>query len=136
MDLTAADITGAGRLKPLAARNYAEKAEMLQNLNNFYNSKMGADPGVIQHFSGVELAKLLAEEFQIKDYNIVQPYVRLAEQADAQRMAQSLQQQVGMEGQTPSGLTPDDHDEYVDAVPEAPPMEVDPKAPQAIGGAV
>lgn len=123
MDLTSQDITGAGRLKPIAARNFAEKAELLQNLNTFFNSPMGQDPTISVHFSGVQLAKFLAQEFQIKDYSIVQPYVRLAEQADAQRLAQSYQQQVGMEAMTPSGLTPDDHDPSVDEVPMPPPME-------------
>ena len=129
MTLTPQDITGAGRLKPIAARHFAEQAELLQNLNNFFNSKMGSDPAINVHFSGERLAKMLAEVFNIKEYNIVQPYVRLAEQADAQRRAQALQEQVGMEAQTPAGLTPDDHSPDVAPIPEVPPMELNGDGP-------
>lgn len=127
--LTPQDITGAGRLKPVAARHFAEQAELLQNLNNFFNSKMGADPAISVHFSGVQMSKLLAEIFNIKDYNIVQPYVRLSEMADGKRLAQAHDEQVNMEAQTPGGLTPDDHDPDVADVPQPPPMEVDTSVP-------
>lgn len=124
--LTPMDITGSGRLKPIGAQHFAEQAETLQNLNNFFNSKMGSDPAVSVHFSGVQLSKLLAEIFNIQDYNIVQPYVRLSELADGKRLAQAHEQQVGMEAQTPAGLTPDDHDPHVAPVPQAPQV---PQAP-------
>lgn len=127
MTLTPQDITGAGRLKPVAARHFAEQAELLQNLSNFFNSKMGQDPAINVHFSGERVAKMLAQIFNITEYNIVQPYVRLAEQADAQRIAQAHNEQVGMEAGTPAGIHPDDHDPDVDAVPEVPPMEVNPE---------
>jgi hypothetical protein len=132
MTLTPQDITGAGRLKPIAARHFAEQAELLQNLNNFFGSQMGQDPAVNVHFSGVQMSNLLADIFKIKEYNIVQPYVRLAEQADAQRLAQAHQEQVGMESQTPAGLHPDDHDPDVDGVAEAPPMELDGSGPPGV----
>lgn len=107
--ITPQDITGAGKLKPFAARHFAEQAELLQNLNNFFNSHMGADPAVMVHFSTIQISKLMEEIFAIKDYKIVQPYIRLAEAADGQRLAQAHQQQVQMEAQTPAGLHPDDH---------------------------
>jgi hypothetical protein len=123
--LTPQDITGAGRLKPVAARHFAEQAELMQNLNNFYNSKMGADPDILIHFSGLKTAQMLTQVFQIKDFNIFQPYVRVSEHADAARLQNALQQQVGTEAQTPTGLTPDDHDPHVAPVPEVPPMELE-----------
>lgn len=117
MQLTPQDITGAGKIKPFGARHFAEQAELLQNLNNFFNSHMGADPALVVHFSTIKMAKLLEEVFQIKDYKIVQPYVRLAEAADGQRLAQAHQEQVQMEGQTPAGIHPDDHSGPPDAGP-------------------
>jgi hypothetical protein len=129
MTLTPQDITGAGRLKPIAARHFAEQAELLQNLTAFFNSQMGQDPAINVHFSGEKIAKMLAEIFGIKEYNVVQPYVRLAEQADAQRMAQAHNEQVGMEAQTPAGIHPDDHDPDVADVAQAPPLEVEPGPP-------
>ena len=108
MTLTPEDITGVGRLYPLAARNFAEKAEILQNLNTFANSSMYQDPGVRVHISGEALANMLEEFFNIQDYNIVQPYIQISEQADAMRMQQAAQEQVAQEAHTPSGLNPAD----------------------------
>lgn len=113
LKLTPQDITGSGRLKPLAARHFAERAEVLQNLNTFFQSPAWQDPTVNVHFSGENLAFMLEEFFDIEDWDIVSPYVRIAEQADAQRAMNVAQEQTMMESQTPSGLTPDDADPEV-----------------------
>lgn len=104
------DITGTGRIRPIAARHFAEKAERVQNLNNFFNSAVGQDEQVKVHFSGIKMAKVFEDLLEIQDYEMVQPFVRLAEQADAQRQIQAHQQQVAMENGTPAGISPDDYD--------------------------
>lgn len=109
-NLSAADITGAGRIRPIAARHFAERAEKIQNLNNLFNSPLGQQPDVLMHFSGVETAKLLEDLLELQDYGLVTPYIRLSEQADAQRQAQVHQEQVQMEATTPAGISPDDYD--------------------------
>lgn len=106
--LTAEDITGQGRLRPLAARHFAEKAEVIQNLTQFFGSAVGQDPTVKVHFSGIKVAEMVEELLNLEDYKLVEPYVALSEQADAQRLANSHQEQVGMEAITPSGLAEDD----------------------------
>lgn len=106
--LTADDITGSGRIRPVAARHFAERAELVQNVNNFFQSALGTDPEIKAHFSSVALAQMFEEVLDLTDYNIVQPYVRLSEQADAQRLQQSSQEAVTMEAGTPSGLSEDD----------------------------
>jgi hypothetical protein len=108
--LTSDDITGAGRIKPVAARHFAERAEMVQNLNNFFQSAVGQDPEIKAHFSTVELARMFEDLLDLQDYAVVTPYVRLSEQADAARMQQSSQEQLTMEAGTPSGLSEDDFD--------------------------
>lgn len=110
MELTVQDITGAGKLKPIAARHFAQQSELVQNLTNFANSKLGMDPAVQVHFSSLGLAKMFEEIFNLEDYKIVQPYIRLSEQADATRLQSAHQEQVGMEQQQPAGLHPDDVD--------------------------
>lgn len=106
--LSAADITGTGKIKPVAARHFAEQAEMVQNLTAFYNSKLGMDPAVLVHISGFGLAKLMEDNLNLQDYKIVQQNIRLAEEADSRREAQAHMEQTQMEAGTPSGLTPDD----------------------------
>lgn len=109
--LSSSDITGSGRIRPLAARHFAEKAEVVQNLTNFANSPLGQDQGVRMHISGLRLAEMIEELLNIESYKLVEPYVALAEQADAQRIAQANEEQVLMEAGTPTGLTPEDSDE-------------------------
>lgn len=108
MDLTPEDITGMGRIKPIAARHFAEQSQMVQNLNAFYASP--AFQHVAAHFSSAKAASLWENLLEIEDFNIVSPYVAISEQADAQRFAQSAQEQVMMEQQTASGIGIGNHD--------------------------
>jgi hypothetical protein len=108
--LTPEDITGHGRIKPYAARHFAEKAQQLQDINGFLSSPAGQDPNIAVHFSGVGLARLHENLLGLEVSNIVQPFIRLSEQADGQRLANVAQEQVGMDTLTPSGLAEDDYD--------------------------
>jgi hypothetical protein len=121
--LTPADLVGVGRVRPLAARHFAEKAELIQNLNSFYMSGPGQDPEIRQHFSSIKIAEMVEDLLDWGDYELLTPFVRLSEQADAARLSNVLQENVEMEAQTPKGIAPDDHDPSVDFVPEVPPQE-------------
>lgn len=112
--LSPQDITGVGRIKPVAARHFAERAERIQNLTNFYSSAIGQDPQVLNHFSSLETAKMMEDLLEIQEYGIVQENVRITEQIDAQRLAQSGQEDLEVEAQTPSGLAEDDFDDPLD----------------------
>jgi hypothetical protein len=113
--LTVEDITGVGRIRPIAARHFAEQAELIQNLTSLSQSQLWAT--VQPHFSGVKLAKLFETSFDIEDKEIVIPYVALAEQAEGQRLAQAHQEQVLQATQTASGLGEDfDQDQFAGAI--------------------
>ncbi|SHH47017.1 portal protein [Bradyrhizobium erythrophlei] len=109
--LTPDDITGQGRIRPIAARHFAERAERVQNLNNFFGSALGQDQAVKIHFSTIKVAKMMEDLLDIEDYELVTPYVRMAEQADAQRLAQAQEEKILTEAMTSSGLKPDDFDQ-------------------------
>lgn len=114
--LTAADITGTGTLKPVGARHFAEKADTVQNLTQFFASPIGQDPSVRVHFSGKVLAKSFEDLLDITDYGMVQPYIRLDEDAEGQRLAQQHQVNNQTQIQTPTGLTPDDAAQPYEAI--------------------
>lgn len=103
--LTVDDITGVGRIRAIGARHFAEQAELVQNLTALTGS--GLWPTVQPHFSGITLAKILESTFDLKDYKVVTPYIQLAEQADAQRMIQSMQEQLHQEAGTATGMGED-----------------------------
>lgn len=107
-NLTKYDILGNGRLKPMASRHFAEKANMIQNLTNFLSSPAGQDEEVRQHFSSIKLAQTWEKLLEIEDFKLVSPFIRLSEQADRAREQNNHEEQVLMEMQTPSGVAPGD----------------------------
>lgn len=99
--LSVEDITGVGRIKPIAARHFAEQAELIQNLTSLTGS--GLWQTVQPHFSGVKLAKILEQIFDLTDYEVVLPFVALAEQAEGQSQIQALQEQLHQQMGTATG---------------------------------
>lgn len=108
LNLTKEDITGVGRIRPLAARHFAEKAEKVQNISTFFQSALGQDPEIKMHFSSVKLAEMFEDLFDLQNYDVVMPYVRLSEQQEAQKQVQAMQEQTSMEAITSDGLSQDD----------------------------
>lgn len=120
--LTVEDITGIGRIKPVAARHFAEQAELVQNLTSLGASNLL--PMVQPHISTVNLAKMFEKSFNMEQEKIILPYVALAEQAEGQRISQALQEQVLQATQTASGIG-DDYD-LQPALQEMNPMQQGP----------
>ena len=102
--LTAQDITGSGRIRPIAARHFAEKAIQVQNLTNFFGSAAGMDPAIKQHFSSVELARMWEQILDLQDYGLVEPFIQISEQADGQKLQVASQEQIAQTVNTPSGI--------------------------------
>jgi hypothetical protein len=111
MTLSPTDIAGIGRIRPIAARHFAEVAEKVQNMQNFVNSPSYANPSVAVHFSGLEEARFWEEQLDLKPYNIVQPYVRISEEQEAQQLMNTQMERTIDQTMTPSGMTPEDTDE-------------------------
>lgn len=99
------DITGVGRIRPIASRHFAEQAELIQNLTSLTQSNLW--PTVQPHFSSVKLSKIVEKIFDLEDFEVVTPFIALAEQADAQRQANALQEQVMAETTTATGMGED-----------------------------
>lgn len=106
LELSVDDISGEGRIRPYAARHFAEQAEMVQNLTTLSQSPLWQHIG--PHFSTIKLANLFESLLELDDWEIVRPYVVSAEQADAQRLANAQMEQVLVEAMTAAGLTPED----------------------------
>lgn len=99
--LTVEDITGVGRIKPIAARHFAEQAELIQNLTSLTGS--GLWPTVQPHFSGIKLAKIVENIFDLADYEVVQPFVQISEQTDGQALMQAAQEKLHAAAGTATG---------------------------------
>jgi hypothetical protein len=99
------DITGVGRIRPIAARHFSEQANLIQNLTSLAQS--GLWPVVQPHMSGIRMAKMFEDLFDMGQYEIILPYIALAEQAEAQKMANALSEQVHMSAGTATGANGD-----------------------------
>jgi len=98
------DISGNGRIRPVAARHFAEQAQLVQDLNAFLGSPAGQDPSVLMHFSAVKLAETWNQLLDIEDFNIFSPYIRITENADAARLANVTNERQMNDSSTASGL--------------------------------
>lgn len=118
--ITREDIAGVGRIRPMAARNFAEKTQMIQDLTNLSNTPLYNDVKV--HFSTIKLARLVEELADVSKYEIVEPFIRLSEEMDAKRLMNSQNQNFTEEVATPAGILPGDEDD--DVALEAPTEEL------------
>lgn len=107
-NLTKQDLSAQGNLRPVAARHFAEKAELVQNLTNFFGSPIGMDEQVKNHFSTIKLATMFEEILGVEDWELVQENVRISELQDMQRQQMAGDEQVMMEASTPAGIAEDD----------------------------
>jgi hypothetical protein len=108
LTITQDDLAGVGRIKPVAARNFADKAEKVQNVNAFFASVVGQDPEIKAHFSTVALSRMFEELLDIEHYEVVRPYVRLTEQQEAQKIMNAGNENIAAEAEMPAGIAPDD----------------------------
>lgn len=120
LSLSADDILGAGRIRPVAARHFAERAERVQNMTSFFQS-VGQDPLVSSHFSSIGLAKAFEELLDLEGYKLVEPYIRITEQAEAQQIALQNEEDTMVGVGTASGMGSDyDEDMILSETAEVP----------------
>lgn len=95
------DIRANGKIRPIGARHFAARAQMVQNYQGF-RQIFGADPSVMNHVSGKREAEMFEELLGFKKFDLVRDNVRLEEQAQSQRLANELMRQLQEEQATPA----------------------------------
>ena len=83
--ITKEDITAKGKIIPMGARHFAERAQRVQNLQQLWQLKL-ADPSVAAHMSGKEFAKIMAEELGEK--SLYSENVAVFESMQTQKVSQ------------------------------------------------
>ena len=98
--ITKEDIMANGKIVPMGARHYAERANRVQNLTQLYQLKL-SDPTMAAHLSGKEFARLLADE--LGEPKLFAENITVTEQLETQRIATEAEvqfqeeQQIAME---------------------------------------
>lgn len=86
--VTKEDITAKGKIIPMGARHFAERAQRVQNLQQLWQLK-AADPSVAAHMSGKEFARIMAEELGEKA--LFGENISVYETYETQKVAQEVQ---------------------------------------------
>lgn len=86
--ITKEDITANGKIVPMGARHFAERAQRVQNLQQLWQLK-AADPSVAAHLSGKEFARIMAEELGEK--SLFASNISVYETYETQKVAQEVQ---------------------------------------------
>ncbi len=94
--ITKDDIMANGKIVPMGARHFAERANRVQNLTQLYQLKL-SDPSMAAHLSGKEFARLLADE--LGETKLFGENVSVMEQLETQRVATEAQVQFEEEQQ-------------------------------------
>jgi len=91
VEITKEDIIGNGKIVPIGARHFAERARRIQNLTTLWQVKT-SDPSVGAHMSGKEFARILSEE--LGEPELFGENVGVTEQGETTMAAQD--QEAGM----------------------------------------
>lgn len=87
-DITKDDIIASGKIVPVGARHFAERARRVQNLTQLYQIK-AADPSVAAHLSGKEFARIISEE--LGEPSLFGENIAVAEQLETQTQVQNAE---------------------------------------------
>jgi hypothetical protein len=106
--VTTEDLGLPGRIRPVTARHFAEKAQLVQNINQFFGSAAGQDPAIKRHFSGFKVAKMFEELLDIQDWELVEQNIAISEESEANKMVSQAQEDGFAFAQQPSVFEPPD----------------------------
>jgi hypothetical protein len=97
--VTKDDITAAGNLRPVGSKHFAARAQLMQNIQGIFNSKVGEM--IAAHVSSKQLSKLVEELFGFEKFALISDNAAVFEQAETQRLIQQAEEEVMTEQATP-----------------------------------
>lgn len=93
--ITKEDITAKGIIRPIGARNFAQKAQELQNIIGVFQSPI-ADL-VRPHTSGINLSKYLDDVLDVRGWEIFKPNILVSEMQETQALSSQADQDLANE---------------------------------------
>ena len=94
------DITAKGTVRPVGARHFASRAQLVQNLTGIFNTPVGQL--ITPHISAKNMAKLVEDVLGLKKFDLIKDNVAIFENAETQRLANQAQEDVEVEQITPT----------------------------------
>jgi len=99
LEITKEDITATGKVRPIGARHFAARAQLVQNLQGVFNGAIGQT--IMPHVSSKALAKLVEDAMGWDRFDLVKDNIQIMEQLESQRLINAGQEQVEAEAMTP-----------------------------------
>lgn len=91
IDITKDDLVGKGKLRPIGAKHYAARAQLVQNILGIFNSPVGNL--IAPHLSSKKLAQLVEDYMGFTRFDFIQDNVAIFEQAETQKLIGQVQQE-------------------------------------------
>lgn len=95
LSVTKEDITAIGKIKAMGSKHYEKKASLINSMQSLANS--GMMQFIAPHMSGIKAAKLIEQAMELEEFDLVQEFVGIMEQVEAQSVAQAGQTQLDEE---------------------------------------
>lgn len=102
LSITKSDLMANGKLVPVGARHFARQNQLAINLQQLTQA-FATDPLMQQHFPSVKMAGLWSELMQLSNMELMQPYARVGEQAELQKLTNVAMTQVEADDAVPVG---------------------------------
>jgi hypothetical protein len=99
MTITKEDITAEGKIRPIGARHFIAQAQLLQNLTGVFNSPIGQM--IQKDVSPKAMTKLVEDILGLERYSLFYDNAMLIEQAESQKVASNLEEDVAANATTP-----------------------------------
>lgn len=99
LTITRDDITAKGKLRPMGARHFAARAQLMQNLNNIHGGAIGQMLNA--HTSRKAMATLIEEKMGLTKYQLYKTNIGVMEDAETERLMQEARIQMQTEATTP-----------------------------------
>lgn len=99
INITKEDITSEGKLRPIGARHYAARAQLIQNMLGIFNSPIGGM--IAPHISSKRLAKMVEDYMGFEQFDFISDNAAVFEQAETQRLINQVGQSLETEQATP-----------------------------------
>ena len=100
LSVTKEDLTSRGKIRPVGARHYATRAQLLQNILGVFNSPIGQM--IAPHISPKQLAIMVEEYMGFEKYNFIKDNAALFEAAEQEKLKMQIQQELQSQQQAPS----------------------------------
>jgi len=94
LNVTKADITATGKLRPIGARHFARNNNIVQTLTQLASSAIGQDPSINVHISGKKMASLIEELLGLQQYELVKDNIRVLENYETQQIMNAGKQKI------------------------------------------